>query len=87
MEVKGTVGTSPVVYDLIIDNQLNFVGTLSYKDPGSATVVGVNISVPVSAILTAVVAKLNNPLATEIEQGLVAALGLYLQAQPAATPA
>lgn len=83
MEQSGQIGTSPAKWDVSVDAQMNLGLSLSYVDPGSGASLSVSGKAPVATVLDQLVGKLKSPIATEIEQGLVAAIELYLKTQPA----
>lgn len=87
MEVQGKIGSSPVGYDVKIDDKMNLVIAAKYMDISGAYV-NMEAGAPLTAALDQLVQKLHSPLATEVEQMLVSAIKLYIASQPAvAAPA
>jgi len=83
MDLKGNVGSSPVAWDVALDAKLNLVLSLSYAD-ASGAYAKMEGGVALTSVLDQLVAKLKSPTASGIEQGLVAALEMYLATQPSA---
>ena len=85
MDIKGAIGSSPISYDVAVGSDLSLTLSIVYQDPSpTGCSASVSAKVPAAAILDALAAKLNSPIATEVEQGLLAAIKLYVAAQPSA---
>ena len=84
MEIKGNVGSTPVVYDVKADALLNLSLSIGYQAPTPTDPsFSVLASVPMGAIAAAAVAG-KSAIVGEAEKIFVEACEAYIAAQPAA---
>lgn len=80
-EIKGSVGSSPVVYEVQIGDDLSVALSLGYKDEGSAAEVAMQVKFPLAAILDKLAAKSGNALIQGAEGILISAAEAYIKSK------
>jgi len=84
MELKGNIGATPVVYDVTVDALFNVELSIGYKDASPTGMeMGIQASVPLKAVLDALVAKANSPVLSTVETVFLMAVQSYLASLPA----